>query len=105
MTGPPGGPQSRQLGRGRTFVRSPTGLWRRTFDRVVVLCPGTDDCLVLGGTGTALWDCFDKVRSLKDVSDELAETFGADAALVHDDLAPVTEALLAKGVLVEAEER
>lgn len=78
-------------------------LWRRTFDCVVVLVPGTDDCLVLGGTGTALWDCFDTVRSLQEVAVELADTFGAVVALVHDDLSPVTEALLAQGVLVEAE--
>ena len=86
----------------RAYVRNPALLWRRTFDRVVVLVPGTDDCVMLAGTGTNLWDCFAQPRSIDEAADVLADAFSAPPAVVREDVAPAVEALVADGVLVEA---
>ena len=86
------------------YVRSPGLLWRRTFDRVVLLVPGSgDDCLVLPGTGIAVWECFAEPCSVAEAVEGLAAAFGADPEVVARDVVPITEALVAQGALVEAE--
>jgi hypothetical protein len=82
------------------YVRSRDLLWRRTFDRVVLLVPGSDQSVTLSGTGVDLWEHLAEPRSLDAISAELADRYGTAAAAVERDVRPTLDALVTRGVVV-----
>ena len=81
-------------------VRAPDVLWRRTFDRVILL--GLDDREVrtLLGTGVEVWDLLSAPHSVGALSAALAERYRADPEVVRSDLATLIEQLLTAGAVV-----
>jgi hypothetical protein len=70
-------------------------LWRKTFDRVVLLVPGSDRFLSLSGTGIDLWESLAEARSLDEISTALAKRYGISPAVVGRDVAPTLDTLVA----------
>lgn len=81
------------------YERAPDLLWRRTFDRVLILVPGTGDVVTLAGTGVDLWDALVVPRSLGQLATGLAELYETSRTEVEHDVAPVVADLAARGVL------
>jgi Coenzyme PQQ synthesis protein D (PqqD) len=75
-------------------------LWRKTFDRVVVLVPGSDRFLTLSGTGVDLWDSLAEPRSLDAISAELADRYRTASAAVERDVRPALDALVTDGAVL-----
>lgn len=61
-------------------------LWRRSADRVVLLCPGHDEPVALAGTGAAIWSALETPRSERELVRELATRYGTAEARVDQDL-------------------
>jgi hypothetical protein len=76
------------------YVRSRKVLWRKTFDRVVLLVPGSDRSLSLSGTGIDLWENLAEARSMDEIAGALAEEYGTSRARVERDIAPTLDALV-----------
>jgi Coenzyme PQQ synthesis protein D (PqqD) len=70
-------------------------LWRRTFDRVLLLVPGSDRCLSLSGTGMDLWESLLEARSMHEIAEALANEYCTSRARVERDIAPALDALVA----------
>ena len=83
-----------------TVVRAPSVLWRRTFDRVILLGPDDDEVQTLLGTGVDVWDLLSAPRSVESISAALAERFGADPHVVRSDLEDLLERLVTGGSVV-----
>jgi hypothetical protein len=85
------------------YVRSRNVLCRKTFDRVVLLVPGSDRFLTLSGTGVDLWDTLVEPTSLDAISAELADRYGTASAAVESDLRSTLDALVTSGVVLRLE--
>lgn len=85
------------------YFTNPTLLWRQTYDRLIILRPGDEECVVLQDTAISLWNCFTKPRSLSEASQMLADSYGVSAEHILKDVLPIVDALFDKGLLVEAE--
>jgi hypothetical protein len=81
------------------YVRSSNVLWRRTFDRVVLLVPGSEQSVTLSGTGVDLWDHLAEPRSLDAMSAELADLYGTASAAVERDVRATLDALVERGIV------
>ncbi|MGH3371757.1 MAG: PqqD family protein [Nocardioidaceae bacterium] len=68
-------------------------LWRRTYDRVVLLLPGSGEFVTLKGTGCDLWAALEAPGSLGELAERLAEAYGAPVAQIAADIAPVIDEL------------
>lgn len=75
-------------------------LWRRTYDRVLILVPGRDDFLTLQGSGCALWAALEEPGSLRALAERLAAIYGAPVEQIASDIAPVIEDLERCGAVV-----
>jgi hypothetical protein len=84
-----------------SWHRDERALWRRSFERIVLLAPGRDEPLVLEGTGRLVWELLDEPRRAPVLQATLAELFGRDADDVECELTPFLEELRAAGALVE----
>ena len=89
------------MGPERKYVRSPTALWRRTIDRLILLPADHQECLILGGTALPMWDCFTEPCSLQEAATKLAAAFEVEENMVAADIAPLGERLIAAGALME----
>ena len=83
------------------YVRNPQILWRRTADRLLLLVPGQNECLILGGTALQMWDCFAEPCSIRAAIERMAERFEVDPAVVAADVVALRERLVASRSLVE----
>lgn len=81
------------------YVWSTALLSRRTHDRLVMLVPGNDTCMILGGTGIDVWECFADPTTLTEAVGRLSGHFGRDTAVIRPDITPLIETLLGNGVL------
>lgn len=75
-------------------------LWRRTYDRVVMLVPDSGEFLALQATGCDLWAALEDPGSLGEIAKRLVAVYGAPVEQVISDIAPVVEELRRRGVLV-----
>lgn len=75
-------------------------LWRRSFERIVLLAPGRDEPLVLDGIGRLVWELLDEPRRAPVLHAALAELFERDVDDVDRELTPFLEELRAAGALV-----
>jgi hypothetical protein len=75
-------------------------LWRRSFERLVLLAPGREEPLVLEGTGRLVWDLLDEPRRDSLLHATLAELFERDVADVDREVTPFLMELRAAGALV-----
>jgi hypothetical protein len=82
----------------RTFVR-------RTADCALVLAADGSSPLALRGTALAIWDAFALPRSLDDVAQELAASYGAPLECVEVEVASLVEALHGSGLLAARQGR
>ena len=75
-------------------------LWRRSFERIVLLAPGGEEPLVLEGTGRLVWELLDEPRSAWALNATLAELFHRDLDEVDREVTPFLAELRAAGALV-----
>ncbi len=74
-------------------------LWRRTYDRVVMLLPTSGEFVTLKGTGCDLWATLEEPGSLGQLAERLASCYGAPVEQITSDIAPVIEELAACGAV------
>jgi hypothetical protein len=79
--------------------RAPHILWRRSLDAVLVLPPGLEEPIALGGTGPELWALLAEERSTDDIVAILAVAHGAEPAVVAVDVVPMLERLADLGAV------
>jgi hypothetical protein len=75
-------------------------LWRRSFERIVLLAPERDEPLVLEGTGRLVWELLDEPRPGSALNATLSELFHRDVDEVDREVAPFLAELRAAGALV-----
>jgi hypothetical protein len=75
-------------------------LWRRSFDRIVLLAPGREEPLVLEGTGRLVWELLDGPQRACVLHAALAELFVRDVADIDREVTPFLAELCAAGALV-----
>jgi hypothetical protein len=75
-------------------------LWRRTYDRVVILLPGSREFLTLRASGCDLWGVLAAPGSLSELANRLAESYSAPAEEIAADIAPVIRELSQCGAVV-----
>ena len=78
---------------GREVYRRGDVLWRRTYDRVVILLPGSREFLTLRASGCDLWSVLAEPGSLPEIANRLAESYSAPAEKIAVDIAPVIREL------------
>ena len=89
------------MARSPLLVRSPATLRRDGPFGVVLLAPGDEEPRALAGSAVAVWEALAETVSRDDLVADLAAAFGADPATVAADVAPLLDALLASGAVVE----
>ena len=85
---------------GRSVYRRGDVLWRRTYDRVVVLVPATREFVTLQATGCDLWAALEQPGSLEEVARRLAAAYGAPVEQIAADVGPVLDELEHRGAVV-----
>jgi hypothetical protein len=75
-------------------------LWRRSFERIVLLAPGREEPLVLEGTGRLVWELLDEPQRASVLHTALAELFARDVTDVDREVTPFLAELCAAGALV-----
>ena len=83
-------------------VRAPEVLWRRTFDRVILLGGEGSELLTLLGTGVDIWDLLSAPQTIESMTAALADRYRAEADVVRSDVAGLIERLASAGVVVGA---
>jgi Coenzyme PQQ synthesis protein D (PqqD) len=83
-----------------TVARAPDVLWRRTFDRVILLGLADREVQTLLGTGVDVWDLLSVARSVESMTEVLSDRYGADADVVRSDVAGLVDRLEAAGAVV-----
>ena len=68
-------------------------LWRRTFDRVVILVPTTGELVTLTNTGCDLWAVLEQPGRVAELAERLAAVYAAPAEQVGKDIAATIEQL------------
>ncbi len=68
-------------------------LWRRTYDRVVMLLPTSGEFVTLKATGCDLWAALEEPGSLGELAERLAAAYDAPIERIASDIAPVIEEL------------
>jgi hypothetical protein len=74
-------------------------LWRRTYDRVVLLLPTSGEFVTLQATGCDLWAALEEPGSLGELAQRLAGVYGASAEQIASDIAPIIEDLGRRGAV------
>lgn len=77
------------------WSRDPRALWRRSGQRVIVLCGYDRQPFVLAGTGLVLWALLEDPIEQEELVAELALAYGTDAAIVEAQVLPFLEELVA----------
>jgi hypothetical protein len=80
-------------------------LWRRTYDRVLILMPASGEVLTLQATACEMWAALEDPGSLDEVSRRLAAVYDAPLEQIASDVAPVLEELERRGALTVAVSR
>ena len=75
-------------------------LWRRTYDRILIVVPETDRLVTLEGTGRELWAALEEPGSLHALARRLAAVYGAPVEAIASDIAPVIGELERCGAVV-----
>lgn len=83
----------------QVWVRDERTLWRHTVEAVVLLPPGTEEPVVLNGSGPAIWELLADPLSTAELVGELARWFEVDEAQVRRDVTPVLAQLHDCGAL------
>ena len=89
------------MARSPLLVRSPATLRRAGPFGIVLLAPRDAEPRALAGSADAVWESLAEPVSRDDLVADLAVAFGADPAIVAADVAPLLDALLASGAVVE----
>lgn len=74
-------------------------LWRRTYDRVLILIPGRVEILTLQGSGGELWAALEEPGSLQALARRLAAVYRAPVENIASDIVPVIEELARCGAV------
>lgn len=90
---------------GEPIYRRTDVLWRRTHDRLLILVPGGDTILTLGGSGLDLWAALEEPGSVQELAQRLAAVYAAPADGIASDIGPVIEDLARSGAVVVSSAR
>jgi hypothetical protein len=74
-------------------------LWRRTYDRVLILIPATGEVVTLQATGSDLWGALENPGSIEEVAERLAARYTAAVGQVLSDIEPTLEELRRRGAV------
>jgi hypothetical protein len=74
-------------------------LWRRTYDRVVILVPGSGELVALQASAAHLWERLEQPGSLRELAEQLATIYDASAEQIVSDMEPVLDELRRRGVV------
>jgi Coenzyme PQQ synthesis protein D (PqqD) len=74
-------------------------LWRRSLDHVVVLAPGADEPVSVGGAAPAVWRLLAEARTPEDLVVMLVDATGADTASLQPAVTRALADLDRAGVL------
>lgn len=75
-------------------------LWRRTYDRVLILIPGRDGILTLQGSGRDLWAALEEPGSVQALAQRLAAIYAAPVEHIASDIVPVIDDLARRGAVI-----
>ena len=75
-------------------------LWRRTYDRVVIVLPRSGEFFTLQATGCDLWAALEEPGSIRDLAARLAANYAIPVEEIANDIAPVIDELEHCGALV-----
>lgn len=81
-------------------VRRADVLWRRAGDRVLIRRIGSDNLLVLAGTGAELWAAIDAERTVGAIVASLAEAHGVTTGVVAPDVQRAIAELIAERAVI-----
>lgn len=84
---------------GEDVYRRGDVLWRRTFDRSVLLLPTSGEFVILKATGCDLWAALEDPGSVAQLAERLAAAYGAPIEQIASDIAPVIEELTRCGAV------
>lgn len=87
-----------------TYRQGPV-LWRRTYDRVLILVPTSGELVTLTSTGCDLWAALGQPGTVEDIAGRLAAAYGASVSQIAPDIAPVIEELERRGAIVVTDRR
>jgi hypothetical protein len=74
-------------------------LWRRTYDRVIILVPASGELVTLQATARDLWAALDEPGSVGELAERLAALYDAPLEQIASDIEPVLEELGRRGAL------
>ena len=75
-------------------------VWRRTYDRVIILVPDGVGFLTLSATGCDLWAALEQPGTVRALAQRLAAIYGAPVEHIAADIVPVIEDLERNGAVV-----
>jgi hypothetical protein len=81
------------------WQHGPGVVWRRSGDKIVVLAPGSDELLVLSGTGAVTWQLLADPVEEHELVALLAEGFEVDPGEVGATVVPFLAGLADAGVV------
>jgi hypothetical protein len=73
-----------------SFVRDESVLWRRVVDGVLLLPPGSDDLMLLTGSGGEIWHALERPRSMTDLAGVLAARYDVTEQQLLSQVLPST---------------
>jgi Coenzyme PQQ synthesis protein D (PqqD) len=73
-----------------TFVRDEAVLWRRVVDGVLLLPPGSDDLMLLTGSGGEIWHALERPLSMAGLADVLADRYDVTEQQLLSQVLPPT---------------
>jgi hypothetical protein len=74
-------------------------LWRRTYDRIIILVPASGEMVTLQATARDLWMALEAPASLRELAERLASIYEASSERIAADIAPALEELSRRGAV------
>lgn len=84
------------------YRRASSVVWRKSHDAVLVRPVVQAEIVALSGTAEAMWELLVDRMTIDELSSKLAQTYAAPAAQIRDDIAPMLDDLVARGVIDRA---
>lgn len=85
----------------RRYARRGDLLWRETFDRVLVVVPGTDEVLAISETGIPIWHQLAEPLSLVEIASRIAPSYDIAPASILEGIGPLIEELVERRLVEE----
>ena len=81
------------------YVRAEAVLVRKVDSDTLLLRPGQEDVVVLGGSGPMIWTLLQRPRTMSDLVAELARRYDVDPSDIRDDVRRTVDQLADVGLV------